>query len=356
MSRYYNLVVGPETQAPSNSANATGTGAASNNSGAVWTNFPNGKVDLGAQTIVFDIEESSASSPSANQMIRIWGPTFAQISQASDFNGATLTLSAGMVPGLPLATAQAANAGIIVTGTVFQAFGNYQGTIQTLDFVINGSSNFTQANPGNFVVHWVKGQTMAQALQQTLNAAFSGVQTTINISPNLVLTSTEDHVCDTLEQLGTYANQVSLNILGGDYQGVSIVYSKGAITVTDGTVAPTGGAAAKVTQITVEDLIGQVTWMNSNMIQFSTVLRSDLSVKDRSQVMMPPYVAAQAVTTGQSGSNARVQGAFTGTWTISYARHVGNSRDPDAQAWVSVFQAFSNKASAAAIAETASDS
>jgi len=92
------------------------------------------------------------------------------------------------------------------------------------------------------------------------------------------------------------------------------------------------------------------------MIQFTTVLRSDLSVKDRSQVMLPPFVAAQAATPSSgAGSNARVKGAFTGTWTISYARHIGNSRDPDAQSWVSVFQAFSNKASGALTAETSSN-
>lgn len=353
--RYYNLVIGPETQSPSNSSNATGTGAPSNNSGATFTNYVNGKVDLGAQAIVFDIEESSASSPSANQIIRIWGPTFTQISQAADFNGAPITLSAGMVAGLPLATVQAPNAGIIVTGTVFQAFGNYQGTIQTLDFVINASSDFTQANPGNFVVHWVKGAPMAQALKQTLEAAFSGVTVTINISPNLVLTNTEDHVCATLEQLGTYVNQVSKNIITDDtYQGVAIVFSKGSISVTDGKGAA-GVAAPKVTELTVEDLIGQVTWLNSNVIQFSTVLRSDLSVKDRSQVKLPAYVAAQAVSAASSASNARVKSAFTGTWTINYARHVGNSRDPDAQAWVSIFQAYSNQASGDVTAETSSN-
>jgi hypothetical protein len=60
------------------------------------------------------------------------------------------------------------------------------------------------------------------------------------------------------------------------------------------------------------------------------------------QVSLPKLAGLQAVTTPSSNSNVRADNAFSGTWTISNMRHVGNSRAPDAQSWITNFQAYSN--------------
>ncbi len=48
--------------------------------------------------------------------ITIWGIPLQTISQATNFINQSFTLSAGMKPGLPLATAQSAEAGKLIQG------------------------------------------------------------------------------------------------------------------------------------------------------------------------------------------------------------------------------------------------
>jgi hypothetical protein len=54
--------------------------------------------------------------------------------------------------------------------------------------------------------------------------------------------------------------------------------------------------------------------------------------------MMPPQ--ALFTTTAAAQSQYRDKSAFQGKFQISVARHIGNFRQPDASAWVSVFNAF----------------
>lgn len=343
MSRYYKIVVGPETQ--SAPGRAPGGDAPSNNAGATWTNNVNGTADLGAQQIEFDVHAYGFGTPVSPAFLRIWGPSKEQISQASDFNGAHLELSVGMQKGLPLASAAVAQAGIILSGQIFQAYGNWQGINQTLDFVVLVDGGATQAEPGKLSFTWKKGDKLEEVVQTVLQAAYPKVKLDINISPNLVLAQDEQGVYQTIEQFASYVKGVSLDILGASgtatYQGVEIVLSNDVMRVFDGTASSDGAP----TPITVQDLIGQPTWLSANSIQFSTVVRSDMSIG--SQVTFPPIASATAVTTQQSGSNVRSKNAFTGTWIISYIRHVGNSRAPDAQSWISTFQAYSTEATAA---------
>lgn len=340
MSRYYRIVVGPETQAP------VGQDLPSNNAGAVWTNQVNGKADLGAQMVELDVWAFAFDAPISQAYVRIWGPSKEQISQAADFNGAPITVYAGMQKGLPLATADVngGQQGIILKGQIFQAFGNWQGTNQTLDFVVTTDGGATQSEPANLSFLWKQGQPLSEALQQTLSTAYPEAQVKIDISSSLVLTQDEHGVYQTVQQLAAYAKGVSLDIMGGGtstYKGVSITREGDVIRVFDGT----GLAEGDVTTIDIKDMIGQPTWLDAATVQFNTIMRADLSVGK--QVKFPPLAALLAVTTPQSGSNARAKNTFAGTWTITNMRHVGNSRAADAQSWISTFQAISEVATAA---------
>lgn len=334
MSRFYKIVVGPETAVP------IGATTASQNAGATWTNLVNGKADLGAQTVEFDIPAATFDAPAGQAFVRIWGPSKAQISQASDFNGAPISIYGGMQAGLPLATAAAPQSGILLRGQIFQAFANWQGITQTLDFVVIVDGGFTQSDPGNFAFMWNKGQRLGDVINQVLRTAFQGKGYAIDIkvSDSLVLAHDESGVYSTLQQFSTYVKGVSQDIMGGDYPGVSIILNDNTLSAFDGTVAPSQPA----TTIYQQDFIGQVTWLDAFTIQFNTVLRSDLQVG--SVIKLPELAGAQAVTSVNSQSNARAKNTFQGTWTVSYMRHVGNSRAPDAQSWVSTFQAYSNQA------------
>ncbi len=345
MSRYYKIVVGSSTQPA-----LTGE-AASNNAGALWTNQVDGKADLGAQTVEFDIPVVAFDTPAGQAYVKIWGPSKQQISQASDFNGAPISIYAGMQKGLPLATAEQPQAGLLLSGQIFQAFGNWQGINQSLDFVITVDGGATQSNPANLSFLWKKGKALGPVLHQTLETAYPKLKVTVSVSPSLVSTQDEQGVYQTIQQFASYIRGASQAIIGGNYPGVSIVLKDGVITCTDGT----GGAevgqpsrnTAKVIDILTQDMIGQATWLDAFTVQFNTVMRSDISVA--SLVTLPALAGLQAVTTPQSQSVARGKSTFTGTWTVKYVRHIGNSRAPDAQSWISTFQAFSNSASPASL-------
>lgn len=344
MSRFYRLVIGPQTAAgPARIANGA-PAPPSDNAGAVWTNLVNGKADLGAQTIEFDLPVGQFDTPLGGSYVRIWGPSKQQIGQASDFNGAPISIYGGMQKGLPLASAAASQAGLLVKGMIFQAFGNWQGINQSLDFVIITDGGATQSMPANLSFTWNQGQKLGDAITQTLQTAYAakGYKVVVNISPNLVPAQTDHGVYQTIEQFSTYLKGVSQDIMGGDYQGVGITLKDDIFTVTDGTNTD----AADAIQIIEQDLIGQVTWLDAATISFSTVLRSDISVQ--SQIKLPALAGLQAVTNANSASNARAKNTFQGTWTVKLVRHVGNSRAPDAQSWITNFQAFTNTVSPAA--------
>lgn len=332
MSRYYRIEVGAEVTAP------TGSATPSNNAGALWTNNVYGKADLGAQMVELDIWAYQFDAPVSQAYIKIWGPSKAQISQAADFNGAPIRVYGGMQRGLPLASAavNSGQSGLLLSGQIFQAFGNWQGTNQSLDFVVTTDGGATQSNPANLSFLWLRGQRLGQVIEQTLRLAYPRLSVSVNIDPNLVLTQTETGVYQTLQQFASYVKGISQDIIGGDYSGVSMTLSDDTIQVYDSNTT----FAAAPTLIKVQDLIGQPTWLDVATIQFSTGMRADLRVG--STVTFPPIAGATAITTAQSGSNARLQNTFTGTWQITNMRHVGNSRAPDAQSWVTTFQAVTN--------------
>ncbi len=334
MSRFYKIKVSAETAVPA------GQTAASGNAGAEWTNMVGGKADLGAQTIEFDIPVYSFDAPIGQAAVTIWGPTKAQISQASDFNGAHIDVYAGMQKGLPIASALAAQAGSILSGQIFQAFGNWQGINQTLNFVVLTDAGSTQSNPGNLAFLWKKGEKMGDVIKRTLAIAYPAFKIHVNIRDNLVLTQDEAGVYQTLQQFSSWVKGVSQDIIPTKYPGVSITLKDGTLNVQD----DSADDSKKIVQITMQEMVGQVTWLGPNTVQFNTIMRSD--IEGNSKIKLPPQAAARAVTTSSSYSNTRAKNTFDGTWTVTFIRHVGNSRAADAQSWISTFQAVSEDASA----------
>src|SRR5579875_2215617 len=89
----------------------------------------------GALNIELDVPVSPMSTPLAGSYLRVWGISLQEIAQWNDLQGKAIDVYAGMQKGLPLAKPQ--QAGLIFHGKIFQAFGNWQGTNQTLDLIIN---------------------------------------------------------------------------------------------------------------------------------------------------------------------------------------------------------------------------
>jgi hypothetical protein len=324
----------------------------------VFTNQVNGKLDPGALRVELQLEETSYATPTGQSLVTIWGVPLVEnagksgnkqkggpsgnipgISQASDLNNLDITVSAGMQNGLPFATQNVADnqQGVLVTGYILQAYGNWMDVNQSIGLVISSGFTTTQDDPANIVVTWKKGQKLADALQQTFQTAYPNLKPDINISSNLVLPSDEATQFDTVQALAPWVKQISQQIIGGNYPGVDMWVTNGVIKVFDyGTNTNT--------PITIKfiDMMGQPTWLNTQEISFATVMRADIDIG--SYIQLPELSAQQSITTPQSDSQYRNKSAFKGTWQVSQIRHVGDSRAASALSWVSIYQAYSNMA------------
>lgn len=279
----------------------------------------------GALNIELDVPVYALDAPVGAATIRVWGISIQEIGAAFDLNQKLIKVYAGMGKGLPLASPD--QAGLILQGQIQQAFGNWEGTNQTLDLIVNADSG-TQTAPKNIILNWKKGVNLANAIESTMAVAFPDFTTSVNISDKLVLNQDEQGYYQTMIQFAQYIKNVSRHIVGGTYSGVNIVIKEKEFVVYDGST-PTDPFPIAFT-----DLIGQPTWLGLGQIQFKCVMRADITVSDF--VSLPE---GQTTTTAQSYSQYRNKSDFQGAFMIDAVRHVGNFRQADAASWVTVFNA-----------------
>jgi len=306
--------------------------------GATYTSFVNGQTLPAAWNVELDVPVIDAATPQGFALARVWGVSLAEIQQSNDLTGKNIAIYGGMQKGLPLANP--AQAGLLVSGNIFQCFGNWVNTDMTLDFVIapgpavgsNSGGVGTLAKPRNFTLNWQGGQPLGPALQQCLQTAFPGYTVNVNVSANIVTPSgdTPSGYYSTLEQLAQVVRGMSRSLVKtANYAGVSIVVSGTTISVFDGTQT-SGNPVA----ISFQDLIGQPTWIESPNIQFKAVMRADLSVGQK--ITLPQTLITNTAQATSSLVNQKA--TFQGGFSVVSLRHVGNYRQPLADAWVTVIE------------------
>ena len=304
--------------------------------GANFCSWINGANDPGALNIEIDAPIGPFHTPIGAALIRIWGISLQQISQVSSLNRQTdqfnISVYAGMHPGLPLANA--AQSGLILQGSILNAFANWIGTEMTLDLTISPSlGSPTEAGYKNIVHNWQANTPLAQSLEQTLKTAFPALTPKISISPNLVLAYNDTGFYQTLEQFANYIFQASRDVVKTKgYAGVRVSQQGNQLIVTDGTQQAQGAK-----QIAFTDLIGQPTWIAYNVVSVKTVMRADINISD--QVTLPPSLVT---TTAASAPQYRSQTSFQGTFMVPEMRHVGNIRQPDGASWNTTLNMASN--------------
>lgn len=297
---------------------------------ATYTSLVNGQVDPGALNIELDVPGVFFADPMGAALVRVWGISLQTVSQASDFNGADIKVYAGMSKGLPLATPS--QQGLILKGVVQQAFGNWVGVDMTLDLIVVTGAAATQTAPANITFTWAKGTKLADMIAQVLTQAYSDYKQDIKIDDTLVLTEDETGVYTTIEQFSLYLQTVSKSInTDPNYLGVQVTVVDQTFVVTDGTVA-----ADVVKQIAFNDLVGQPTWIGPNQVQFNCVMRADINVANTIQFPQTQVTSTQA----ELGQQPQDKSSFSGKFGVSLVRHVGNFRQPDAQSWISTFNAY----------------
>jgi hypothetical protein len=296
-----------------------------------WSSLtPAGRANPAAQNVQIDVPIAAYGTPRQGAYLRVWGISLQDISQAFDINGLNVALYGGFSPGLPLATAASAYAGLLVRGSIFQAFGNWVGTDQTLDLVLLPPTG-SPAAPLNIVLNWKAGTPLAPALNTTLAVAFPNLKRNISISPNLILPHDQPGYYHSLAEFAQVLEGITAPILGGDYAGVQITISDTTINAFDFTQP-----APPPLQIAFTDLIGQPTWLDLNTINFKTVMRADLQVGQ--QIKMPQTPVIQQASSFQ---RFRDKSTFTGTFVIRELHHFGNFRQPDAASWNTTVDAVS---------------
>lgn len=323
--RFYDILVAPSLSTP--------TGAKQ------WTSFPNGSYDPQALDVVFDIQVSPMHTPSGGSVISVHGVSIDDLYQAQNFKGQTLSLFAGMLGGLPLSAAQPPP-GLVTTSTIFGAFGNWQGTEQSLDFLIV-PSDYTPESPGNIVFRWEPGQPFASAISQTLAIAYPLANVSILVSPELTTEEPIQHLCSTAVSLGSFIEQLTRETISPKYPGVHMFFNGTEIKVTDYSVT-----TLTPTELKFADLIGQPTWLSPPTLTLNTILRADIGVVDiitlpqklqslPGLALTPPTTHAASFQTNQSRGGL----TFSGEFFVTGMRSVGHFRGTDDDAWVSVIQA-----------------
>lgn len=334
--RYYNLIISDpksgQVWKPSNTAN----GFTKSAGGSTFTSFVNGQTLPGALNIEFDFPVFPMNQPQGQSWIRVWGVGLGMIGQAANLNGANFQLSAGMQKGLPLANP--AQAGLIMQGTIFQAYGNWQGVNQTLELICNPGA----AGVGKDIQwNWPANTSLASAIAASLTQAFPGYKQSINIA-SLILPSTEPAHYNNIWNFGAYLTEltqvIGAQIYGQNYSGVQLKIVGNTIYAYDSTITQTP------IQLAFQDLVGQPTWIDPATVNLKTVLRSDIAVG--TAIKFPPGITSPFALTSQAAAvpnaPASSKTAFQGVFTVNEAHHFGNFRQADANSWVTTFNAVTS--------------
>jgi len=339
MGRFYSIKLIPppaaSTPTPTTVGGLTVIGKTTASVGPrVWTSVaPSGADDPGALDVEFDFFSfADAGSGKDGSTLTIHGVALTDLLQAQNFFGSQILVEAGMSKGLPLSVS---HNGLILSGKVFQSFGNWVGTEMNLNFVVYAST-YTYANPGNFSLVWRANTSLADALKTTLNTAFPNLGIEIKIANAYVRNHDVTANYKTLGQLATWVQKATHTATSA---GVTISTPvNNTIFITD---YSTPTLSANPTKLEFTDLIGQPTWLMPNRIQFTTIMRADIQVN--TLVKMPPGLQAVPgiVTTAASTTNAfqKYKMSFQGNFLITAVRQVGNFRDPNGASWATVFEA-----------------
>jgi hypothetical protein len=311
---------------------------------------PNGNGDINnpaALNLELDMPIAPYAVPQGLQSIRLWGIGLQQIAQSANFNANPATsasaysfvLQAGMKPGLPLASDAAAYSGIIARGSIYQAFGNWQGVNQTLDFVVQPADLYPD---GGIQFSWLPGQALSVAIYVALNLAFPGYTVNVQgIENDLAQSVSSASVAGHYSSLGDFADMISQQSKAAGpanrpyYPGISVVIRDKTLYAYDLQVP---GLTKK---LNFQDLIGQPTWLNINSISFKTAIRADVQVGDMVQLptaLATPYVGTTAAA-AVPGAPIRSDSVFKGAFLVQEVHHYANFRQPDADSWSTAFVA-----------------
>ncbi|HAT7488681.1 TPA: hypothetical protein QCH64_003588 [Enterobacter asburiae] len=288
--------------------------------------------------IEFDALITGYDVVSSGTNIAIYGVPVTMLRESTQLAGCQIDLTAGFTVGLPLANP--GQAGLILSGQIYNPYANWLGTHQSLNFIVNPSPLLNdKGQAASITLDGKKGENLKDVLTRALTAAYPGFTLDISISDQLVLAEDGVGVYTRLTQLAATLRSQSFSILNrDDYTGVQMVMQNKTIRVFDNTQAAGGGI-----QILPSELAGQPTWIGPVSVSFKCPMRADLRCGDT--VKLPENIisgpgALLAVNNERSYSSLREQVNFSGNFLITSVRHVGDFLNPDNDnSWVTIYEA-----------------
>jgi hypothetical protein len=289
--------------------------------------------------VSFDINTLGMDLPAQGAMLVIYGLPLSMLRQAVNLQNSIVTIYAGFSKGLPLANP--AQQGMILTGRVWSAYGNWEGVNQTLNLVINPMEyTDNDGKPLNINMSGKKGERLSEVISRTLTETYPNKKITVNIHQNLVLQEDWQAPFRTLNQMAMALKNITIGMNGGlRYSGVVIVVQKSEINIFD------NYATAKPIQFFAQDIIGQPTWVGGNdnfaKISVKTPMRSDVNVGD--WITLPADMINGPLSILSVGSQMSIltetqRLSFTGIYVVLGIRHVGDFYNNSGESWVTVFE------------------
>ena len=338
--RYYKIIITP----PKGGQVWTPSGFTADLLGeASFTSHVNGQTLTGAWDISFNLPVAVNGGPdNAMGILQIKGVSLADIAQANNLLGYKIEIYGGMAAGLPLASAQASQAGRLIYGQILKAFGNWIGAEMSLDFVILNSPMLENPlpHPSNLCINCPAGTALSGPIANALKTGFPSADApTVNISPSLVAANDIVGIYGTLDELARTINTNSKIILSGsvaNYTGVQIWATSNSFAVSDGTVPST-----KTINLNFQDLVGQPTWIEYPHVQIKTVMRGDIGISN--YVKLPPGTLTTTTAAGALQNQANQQrdsSVFQGKFQVDGLIHFGQFRQPQGDSWATVISAY----------------
>ncbi|ELD3250731.1 hypothetical protein QUR14_001040 [Enterobacter hormaechei] len=277
-------------------------------------------------------------------MITIYGLPISMIKQSVNLSGYLVTLTAGFTQGLPLANHH--QIGVIVQGEIYNPFGNWLGTHQTMNFTVNPIPLLNDNNQRfSMTVDGKYGEKLSDVIRRSFDQAFpksKGYTLDISISDQLVLPEDAPGVYTRPEQLAAVLNRFSRSIINSDkYLGVQVTFAGKYIRIYDNA----GAGFGTKKEILPHELIGQPTWIAYNAVSFKCPLRADIHNGDL--ITLPQNIvsgpgALLSVNSVDSAAMYRARDAvnFSGEFMVRSVRHIGSYLNADGnESWVTIFEA-----------------
>lgn len=288
--------------------------------------------------IEFDALIAGYDVVSSGTMIAIHGLPISMLSQDVQLSSYQLNLYAGFTAGLPLENP--GQAGLILSGQIYNPYGNWVGTHQSLNLIVNPSPLLNDKGQAfSITLDGKKGEKLSDVLQRAISSAYPGFTVEIFISDKLVLAEDGVGVYSRLGQLASMMRSQSFGMIkDAAYAGVQMVMQNRTIRVFDNaSLGESGGIL-----ISPHELIGQPTWIGPVSASFKCPMRADLrcgDVVELPQNIISGPTSVLSVNTERSFAMLRNSVNFSGKFLITSVRHVGQYLSPDSDnAWVTIYE------------------